>query len=372
METTALNTGLTFGDPLWLWALLLVPALGALFLWAQAKRRTLLSLIVAPRLREQLASRVSPLLRGFRAILVLLALALAIVALAKPRMGVIQREIKTTGRDVIIAIDTSRSMLSTDVKPSRLDRAKLIADDFVNLLQGDRLGVIAFAGTSFLQAPLTLDYSAVRTTVEALDTNIIPKGGTDIASSIDTAIEAFGKAEGVQHAMIIMTDGEDLDGNAVDAAKKAAAQGVRIFTIGIGSPQGSLIPIRTDDGRNDYVRDEQGKPVQSRLDEKRLAEIAQATGGFYAPLSPDVARKIYDDGIEPMATRDTGMLSTRVPIEQYQWPLGAALVCFVLWMLIGEGRGRFKIGSRKAAAHAVVAGLTLMVTMDGAEAAESG
>jgi len=372
METTALNTGLTFGDPLWLWALLLVPALGALFFWAQAKRRTLLSLIVAPRLREQLASGVNPVLRGARAVLVLLTLALVLVALAKPRMGEIRREIKTNGRDVIIAIDTSRSMLATDVAPTRLQRAKLLSEDLINLLQGDRIGIVAFAGSSFLQAPLTLDYNAVRTTLDELDTNVIPRGGTDIGSAIDTAMTAFGKAEGVQRALIIMTDGEDLDGNAVDAAKKAAAQGIRIFTIGIGSPQGSLIPIRTDDGRNDYVRDEQGKPVQSRLDEKRLAEIAQATGGFYAPLSPDVARKIYDDGIEPMATRDTGMLSTRVPIEQYQWPLGGALVCFVLWMLIGEGRGRFKIGSRKAAAHVVVAGLALMVMMDGAGAAESG
>jgi Ca-activated chloride channel family protein len=372
METTALNTGLTFGEPLWLWALLLVPALGALFFWAQAKRRTLLSLIVAPRLREQLASGVNPLLRGTRAVLVLLTLALVLVALAKPRMGTIQREIKSNGRDVLIAIDTSRSMLATDVAPTRLQRAKLLSEDLINLLQGDRIGIVAFAGSAFLQAPLTLDYNAVRTTLDELDTNVIPRGGTDIAAAINTAMSAFGKAEGVLRALIIMTDGEDLDGNAVDAAKKAAAQGIKVFTIGIGSPQGSLIPIRTDDGRNDYVRDEQGKPVQSRLDEKRLAEIAQATGGFYAPLSPDVARKIYDDGIEPMATRDTGMLSTRVPIEQYQWPLGGALVCFVLWMLIGEGRSRFRIGSRKAAAHAVVAGLTFLVTMAGAGAAESG
>jgi len=261
METTALNTGLTFGDPLWLWALLLVPALGALFFWAQAKRRTLLSLIVAPRLREQLASGVNPVLRGTRAVLVLLTLSLVLVALAKPRMGTIQREIKSNGRDVLIAIDTSRSMLATDVAPTRLQRAKLLSEDLINLLQGDRIGIVAFAGSSFLQAPLTLDYNAVRTTLDELDTNVIPRGGTDIAAAIDTAMSAFGKAEGVLRALIIMTDGEDLDGNAVDAAKKAAAQGIRIFTIGIGSPQGSLIPIRTDDGRNDYVRDEQGKPV---------------------------------------------------------------------------------------------------------------
>jgi Ca-activated chloride channel family protein len=371
METTALNTGLTFGSPLWLWALLLVPALGALFLWAQSRRRALISRIVAPRLREQLAAGVSPLLRGLRAVLVLLALALLLVALAKPRMGTIRREIKSNGRDVLLAIDTSRSMLATDVAPTRLARAKLISEDLINLLQGDRIGVVAFAGSAFLQAPLTLDYNAVRTTLDELDTEVIPRGGTDIAAAIDTAITAFGKAEGVQRALVVMTDGEDLDGNAVDAAKKAAAQGIRIFTIGLGSPQGSLIPIRTEDGRNDYVRDQEGKPVQSRLDEKRLAEIAKATGGFYSPLTPDVARRIYDKGIEPMATSDTGMLSTRQPIEQYQWPLGGALLCLVLWILLGEGRARFAIGRRGARATAA-AGAIVVLAMNTSRAAESG
>lgn len=371
METTALNTGLTFGSPLWLWALLLVPALGALFLWAQGRRRAQISRIVAPRLRDQLAAGVSPLLRGLRAVLVLVALALLLVALAKPRMGTIRREIKSNGRDVLLAIDTSRSMLATDVAPTRLARAKLISEDLINLLQGDRIGVVAFAGSAFLQAPLTLDYNAVRTTLDELDTEVIPRGGTDIGAAIDTAITAFGKAEGVQRALVIMTDGEDLDGNAVDAAKKAAAQGIRIFTIGLGSPQGSLIPIRTEDGHNDYVRDQEGKPVQSKLDEKRLAEIAKATGGFYSPLTPDVARKIYDKGIEPMATSDTGMLSTRQPIEQYQWPLGGALLCLVLWILLGEGRARFALGRRGARATAV-AGAIVVLAMSASQAAESG
>jgi Ca-activated chloride channel family protein len=371
METTALNTGLTFGSPLWLWALLLVPALGALFLWAQSRRRAQISRIVAPRLREQLAAGVSPLLRGLRAVLVLLALALLLVALAQPRMGTIRREIKSNGRDVLLAIDTSRSMLATDVAPTRLARAKLISEDLINLLQGDRIGVVAFAGSAFLQAPLTLDYNAVRTTLDELDTEVIPRGGTDIGAAIDTAITAFGKAEGVQRALVIMTDGEDLDGNAVDAAKKAAAQGIRIFTIGIGSPQGSLIPIRTEDGRNDYVRDQEGKPVQSRLDEKRLAEIAKATGGFYSPLTPDVARRIYDKGIEPLATSDIGMLSTRQPIEQYQWPLGGALLCLVLWILLGEGRARFAFGRRGARATAGAAA-ALAFTLSATQAAESG
>ncbi|MGH8046894.1 MAG: VWA domain-containing protein, partial [Chthoniobacterales bacterium] len=222
METTAIDSGFTFGQPLWLWALLAIPALGALFAWAQAKRRKLLSLVVAPRLRDQLAAGVNPVLRGLRAVLVLLSLALATLALAAPRMGYIQREIKSHGRDVVLAVDTSRSMLATDVTPTRLARAKLISEDFISLLQGDRVGVVAFAGSAFLQAPLTLDYNAVRDTIDELDTETIPLGGTNIAAAIRKATEAFGKAEGVTRALVIMTDGEELDADGVAAAKEAA------------------------------------------------------------------------------------------------------------------------------------------------------
>ncbi len=340
METTAVDTGLTFGEPLWFWALLLVPLLAGLFVWAQRKRDALIRWVVAPRLRAQLASGVNSVLRTLRVVLLLLAITLCIVALAKPRMGYIQREIKTTGRDVLLAIDTSRSMLATDITPTRLARAKLVSQDLMRLLQGDRIGLIAFAGSAFLQAPLTLDYTAVLNTLDELDTDVIPRGGTNLAAAIQTAIDGFGKAEGVLRALVILTDGEELDADGIAAAKRAAENGVRIFTIGIGSAEGSLIPIQTEDGRQDYVRDSQNKPVSSRLDAKRLSEIAEVTGGFYAPISPDVAREIFDRGIEPMERTDTGSMSSRRPLEQYLWPLGGAIFCLMLWILIGEGRGR--------------------------------
>jgi len=367
METTALDTAFTFGEPLWLWGLLIVPVLGGLFFWAQSKRKTLIALVVAPRLRDQLAAGVNPVLRGLRAALVLLALALALVALAKPRMGTIQREIKTNGRDVLLAIDTSRSMLATDVAPTRLARAKLISEDLLRLLQGDRIGIVAFAGSAFLQAPLTLDYNAVRDTLDDLDTNTIPRGGTNIAEAIETSMTAFGKAEGVLRALVIMTDGEELDADGVAAAKKAAAQGVRIFAIGIGTTAGAPISIQNEDGSRDYVRDADGKMVQSKLDSKRLSEIAAATGGFYAPFSADVAREIFTKGIEPMSSHDTGMLSARQPIEQYQWPLGGAIGCLMLWVLIGEGRGRRRNGAVARTAALLVVMFTIPTVTSFAE-----
>lgn len=345
METTTL----TFASPLWFWGLAAVPLLAALYAWSHARSRSLVSKIVAPRLREQLAGSVSSPRRTVRAALVLSSLALVVIALAQPQRGFIQTEIKSKGRDVLIAVDTSRSMLATDVPPDRLSRAKLLTQDFLRLLKGDRVGLIAFAGSAFLQAPLTLDYSAVVNSLDELDTNVIPKGGTNIAAAISTAEEAFGKAEGQTRALIILTDGEELDADGIAAAKRAKDLGIRIFAIGIGSPEGSLIPFRGQDGRQDFVRDSSGKPVQSRLDSKRLAEIAEATGGFYIEMSPEAAREVFQRGIEPMELTENGVLASRQPLEQYQWPLGLAIACLLVWMLLGERR-RIRAGARPATA----------------------
>ena len=335
---SSLDNSLRFGSPGWLWALLLIAPLLWFYIDAARRREALLAKIVAPRLQHQLTGQVSHLKRNLRTGLMLASIALIIVGLAKPRLGYKELEIKSKGRDVIIAIDTSRSMLSTDTAPTRLGRAKLIAQDLLGFLKGDRVGLIAFAGDAFLQAPLTLDKGAVLTSLEDLDTNTIPKGGTDIASAIRMAIAAFGKGEGMSRALILMTDGEDLEASGVEAAKEAAAAGIRIFTIGFGSPAGSLIPIRTEEGRNDFVRDESGKPVTSKLDATRLAEIAKETGGFYQTFGQDAAKVIYDKGIVPMEKQESGVLSSRKPIERYAWPVGTALLFLVIWSLLGEGR----------------------------------
>ena len=215
-------------------------------------------------------------------------------------------------------------------------RAKLVAQDLLRLVRGDRIGLVAFAGSAFLQAPLTLDYNAVLTSLEELDTTVIPKGGTNIAEAIRTAEQAFGKGEGQTRALIILTDGEELDADGISAAKRAATLGVRIFTVGIGSGEGSLIPLRTEDGGTDFVRDTGGKPVQSRLDDKRLREIAETGGGFYEPLGPDAARKIFEKGILMLDEAETGIMTSRQPIERYQWPLSFALGLLVLWLMLSD------------------------------------
>ncbi len=335
-----LGDGISFAHPSWFWALLLLLPLLWLFMDSVRRRDALLSRILAPRLRQQLSGQVSGLMRNLKTALLLAAIGLSFLALAQPRFGIIDLQVKSKGRDVMIAVDTSRSMLSTDTAPTRLGRAKLISQDLLNLLKGDRVGLIAFAGTAFLQAPLTLDKEAVLTSINDLDSNTIPKGGTDIASAIRLAIAAFGKGETMNRALVLMTDGEELDGDSVEAAKEAEAAGVRIYTVGFGSTEGSLMPIKTEEGRNDFVRDESGRPVNSKLDAARLTQIAKETGGFYLPYGQDDASVIYEKGIIPMEEEETGVLSARKPIERYAWPLGLALLFLALWSVLGEGKFR--------------------------------
>lgn len=332
METSAL----TFARPALLHFLWLLPLVALLFWWAERRRRILIGRIVAPKLRALLAGNTSPLRRWFRWACTVAALALLVITMAGPRLGYDTLEVPHRGRDVIIAMDVSRSMLAPDVAPSRLERAKLLAEDLISDLGSDRLGLVAFAGSAFLQAPLTLDHGAVLAALDELDTSVIPKGGTNIGAAIRTAEEAFGKAEGFSRALIIISDGEELDADGVAAAKAAGADGIRIFTVGVGSAEGSEIPL----GGGDFVRDPSGKVVQSRLDAARMAEIAGAAGGFYVPLDDAAVRKLTLDGIGKLAESDITTNSSRRPIERYQWPLGAALALLVLQALVGERRRR--------------------------------
>lgn len=363
---SAIDDRLTFGSPGWFWGLLVLLPVLWVFLDAGRRREALLASILAPRLQQSLAGQVSHLKRNLRIAFLLLAIACVIIGLSKPRYGATDQEIRAKGRDVIIAIDTSRSMLSTDTAPTRLGRAKLISQDLLNLLRGDRVGLIAFAGSAFLQAPLTLDKGAVLTSIEDLDTNTIPKGGTDIAAAIRLAIQAFGKGETMSRALVLMTDGEELEESGVEAAKEAEAAGIRIFTIGFGSAAGSLIPIKTEEGRNDFVRDENGRPVNSKLDATRLTEIAKETGGFYLPYGQDAASIIYEKGIVPMDQQETGVLSAHKPIERYGWPVGCALFLLALWSVLGEGR------RQKALSPLAITALLILLVPGSLSAATSG
>ncbi|HEU5246132.1 MAG TPA: VWA domain-containing protein, partial [Candidatus Udaeobacter sp.] len=329
---------MSFGAPQWLWGLLLIPLLIALFVRAEERGLKRLQEFVSARLLPQLAGTVNRPRRILRFALQLLGLALAIVSLAQPRWGYTFEDVKRKGLDLLIAVDTSRSMLSNDVQPNRLDRVKLAIQDLINQLQGDRVGLIAFAGRAFLQAPLTIDYDAVVEAVNDLDTKTIPEGGTNISSAITLATQSFGKSAMGNRALVIFTDGEELNGDAVKTAKEAADAGVRIFTVGVGTLQGSLIPVTGDDGQTDFVKDLSGQVVKSKLDDKRLREITQATGGFYLHLEngPRTMQQIQNEGLAKMQAAEMDVRLSRRPIERYEWPLGAALIALALSILIPE------------------------------------
>ncbi len=279
---------MSFGVPIWFWGLLLIPVCALLFYRAERRAALRMHEFVSPRLFSQLAGTVNRFARVLKYALILAALSFALIALAQPRWGYTYDERKRKGLDLIFAVDTSRSMLSNDVQPNRLERVKLATQDLVNELQGDRVGLIAFAGRAFLQAPLTIDYSAAIDSINDLDTKTIPEGGTNISAAINLAVQTYGKSAVGNRALVIFTDGEELSGDAVKSAKAAADSGVRIFTIGVGTQEGSLIPISSDDGGTAFVKDSKGQVVKSRLDETRLREVAEADGRVSISISKTV------------------------------------------------------------------------------------
>ena len=345
---------MNFGAPGWFWALLMIPMVVLLFTRAERRAALRLREFVSERLLPTLARTVDRRRRKLRFGLTLLGVILAICALAKPRWGYIYEDVKRKGLDLIFAVDTSRSMLSNDVPPSRLQRVKLAAQDLLNELQGDRVGLIAFAGRAFLQAPLTIDYNAAVEAINDLDTNTIPEGGTNISAAIDLAVQTYGKSAIGNRALIIFTDGEELSGDAIKTAKAAADAGVRIFAVGVGTPEGSLIPLSGEGGGTAFVKDSNGQVVKSKLDEKRLKEIAETTGGFYLHLEdgPRSMKQLFSEGLARMQAGDIDDRMSRRPIERYQWPLGAALLVFTAAFLLPE---RKRERRRAAPARSVLA-----------------
>src|SRR5438067_578312 len=351
---------MNFGAPNWLWTLAILPLL--VLLYAQAERRSSIKLreFVSPRLLPQLAGNVDRVRRAIRFAFVLLALALAIGALAKPRWGYTYEDVKRRGLDLLFAVDTSRSMLSNDVAPNRLERVKLAAQDLITDLQGDRVGLIAFAGRAFLQAPLTIDYDAAVESINDLDTKTIPEGGTNIGEAIALATQTFGKSAMGNRALIIFTDGEELSGDAVNEAKKAADAGVKILTIGVGTAQGSLIPVEGK-GEGGFVNDAKGQVVKSKLDENRLREIAQATGGMYLHLEsgPQTMRQLYTEGLSKLKTAEIDARLSSRPIERYEWPLAGAIVALIASLFIND-RKRTKTPGRSPVKREVLVAASLL------------
>ncbi len=329
---------MTFAYPHILWLLLVIPPLLVVFLWwSLRERQRLMTQFIQARLLPGLISGVSFARQKVRFALITAAVALAIIALARPQWGFAWEESKQKGLDIVVAIDTSKSMLAEDIAPNRLTRAKLAALDLMQQAKSDRLGLVAFAGGAFLQCPLTIDDNAFRQTVETLDVNIIPQGGTALAEAINTSLAAFKEGDNYK-VLVIFTDGEDNDENALSAAQDAAKEGMKIFTIGIGTPEGELLRVKDAKGRTDYIRDDAGNVVKSRLNEALLQQIAGATdGGFYLPLrGAKTIDTLYEKGLAPLPKSEGQEKLVKRFHERYHLPLGAAIVLLLIEMLLPE------------------------------------
>ena len=339
--------------------LVIPPALALLFWWSARARQKLLTQFVEARLLAQLTTGISMARRKIRFALVIVAVALLIVAIAGPRHGFDLEEVEQRGLDIVVAVDTSKSMLATDIAPNRLARAKLAALELMQVAGTDRLGLVAFAGDAFLECPLTVDNTAFQQSVEALDVNSIPQGGTAIGAAIDAALGTFKEQDHLK-VLVLLTDGEDNDSEAaaLAAAKKAADAGLKIFTIGIGTKEGDLL-------NPDLVRDENGNAVKSHLNESLLQQIAGATGGFYLPLrGADTITTLYERGLEPLPKAGGKEKLLRHYHEQFQWWLGAAILLLLAEMLLPERPGKFKVQSPKSKVEAtVIAALVLFLLL---------
>jgi Ca-activated chloride channel homolog len=340
------DTSLHFAHPIWIIAGVIACAcVFGLFIRFDRRREADLTKLIHPRFRERLTEGFSPWRRNLKRGLWLVAVFLLFVAVARPQKGYEWRDVKRKGIDILFAVDTSRSMLAEDLTPNRLERARLGIIDFVSKLEGDRVGLIPFAGSAFALCPLTLDYEAFRESLNALDTDLIPRQGTDLASAIKEAERLFNENGNNHRVLVLLTDGEDLQGDVIDAAKAAARNGMAIYTVGVGSPEGATIPISMRNGRKDFVRDQSGAVVKTTLDESTLKRIATETNGLYVPLGrgAEGLNTIYQEKLRLVPKSELNQRMQKVPLERFEWPLGAAIALLLLEFFILDRRRAKKL-----------------------------
>jgi Ca-activated chloride channel family protein len=325
---------MSFGSPLYFWLLVSIPILIGLFIFAHQKKQAALKKFASLPLLGRLTPAGINQRQTVKWTLLLIFILFAIIALSRPRFGLKMEMVERKGVDVIVALDISKSMLAQDVTPSRLDRAKFEIAKFIDLCKGDRVGLIVFAGESFMQCPLTLDYGAAKMFLNVVTTDWVQTPGTAIGDAINQSCEAFKTQKNKSKVLIIISDGEDHLGDAEAAAQKAAAQNIKIFTVGVGSESGVPIPLTADKSNVTYKKDNTGNLVMTRLNSMMLEKIALSGNGkyFHAGTSLDMS-SIYQE-IAKMEKNELGTDRMNIFEEQYQWFLAIALFFLFLEFFI--------------------------------------
>ncbi|HEX9750812.1 MAG TPA: VWA domain-containing protein [candidate division Zixibacteria bacterium] len=331
----------------WLWGLMAVPILAVILAWAWRMRRRLAARFAEKALWTRLAPDVNYAVRGWKLTCGLLAIALMIFAVASPQWGASAVMLQRRGLDIVVALDVSRSMLASDVKPNRLDRAKREIVEIFNRLSGDRIGLVVFAGDAYVQFPLTIDAAAARMLLDAVDSRSAGRPGTILDVAIRKAVAMFETDERKFKVLVLISDGEGLEGDPLAAAREAAQTGVRIYTVGIGTPGGEPIPEFDDNGRQTgFKKDQSGQVVLSKLDEVTLQKIALATEGRYFRAGP--AQMELDELFAELAKLEKKELEGRLFTEfeeRYQYFLVPAFLLLGLEMALVERRRRRRTGT---------------------------
>ncbi|MCU0452984.1 MAG: VWA domain-containing protein [Bacteroidetes bacterium] len=359
---------LRFQHPELLWLLLAVPVLAAGFVALHLWNRRLLRLFVTPVLWPALLADASAVKRGVKQGLLLLAIACLVLALANPQIGTRLEEVKREGIDLFVALDVSLSMKAEDVRPSRLEKAKRDVSQLLRKLAGDRVGLIVFAGDAFVQFPLTADYAAADLFISTVDVESVPTPGTMIGSAIEKALDSFTKDQPTQKAIVIVSDGENTEGDVLGAVEKASAAGVKVYTIGMGTLEGGPIPV----GASDYKRDMDGNVVVSKLDESMLRQVASATAGRY--LRETSGGNAIDDVFKELSSLEKTEFGAKQVTgyeSRYQVPLAFAILFLFIELLLSERRGAILRVMRRSLRGGPVPTATLMALLAFAASASS-
>ena len=306
------------------WLPLAIPLAWLLFALLRRRRRAL-SQIVDPAMIPALAPNWNPARAKARLVLRLLALALLVLALARPQWGFHWEEVRRTGLDLMVVLDTSRSMMASDIKPTRLQQAKWGVRDLLRNLRGDRVGLVPFAGASILQCPLTIDYAAFTMTLDDVYSGIIPRGGTALEQALRTAIAAFPADGAADRVVLLVTDGEDHEGDPLALLPELKEKNIRVYTIGIGTLEGEMVPA--GDGQGAYFKDRQGQVVKTALKEDVLQKLALGTGGTYVRSAPGDTglERVFNESINSLKRSEQETRAAKIYEERFPWAIAAAL-----------------------------------------------
>lgn len=345
-----------FGNLNYLWLLPLIPALMIFFVYAARQKRKAAERFAQYKswlgLLDSVSTRKAKIKRG----LILVGMLFVIITLIQPQWGYHWEEIKRKGIDILVCLDVSRSMLAEDVRPNRLERAKKEIESLIGTLKGDRIGLVAFAGTAFIQCPLTLDYTTAKLFLNDIDPGIIPRGGTDIGQAIKKGMEAFANKETKvvsasltkNRVIILITDGEDMSGQAAAAAEEAKKENIVIYPVAVGYAEGAPIPITDEQGNRAYVKDRNGRVVISKVDQTTLNKVARITGGRSGGIGTGQFSliDIYTREIGKLEKEELGSTKRKRYHDRFQWPLGLVILILAAESMLTERTGRRRIQTK--------------------------